>query len=171
MLDVGWRLTLTGLLAAVSVGCGGDPKLYQVSGSVTYEDKPVEGATVMFIPPGGAPSMGTTDASGKYTLTTRGQTGAPPGTYTVTIAKIEGGAATETATAEVPAPAGEQPSPEEIQKFMQQQQDLASQMQAAAKEPPKNLLPAKYAVPDGSPLSEVVTEDASKNVFDFALTP
>lgn len=55
------------------------------------------------------------------------------------------------------------------QKLMQRSQGMADQMQNAGET--KNLLPEKYAVPEGSGLTATITQDASKNVFDFALVP
>ncbi|WP_238388836.1 carboxypeptidase-like regulatory domain-containing protein [Roseimaritima ulvae] len=39
-----------------------------MSGTVTVDGSPIEGAVVTFQPTGGRPSVGTTDASGQYTL-------------------------------------------------------------------------------------------------------
>lgn len=85
------------------VGCGGGalvapklPDLVSFSGTVTMDDKPLEGATVMFIPKmasvGYHGMSATTDASGKYELETdignnKKKKGAIPGTYQVTVSK------------------------------------------------------------------------------------
>ena len=83
------RLALAGcgLLAMICAGCGGGPKLYPASGSVKYDGKPLAEASILFIPQGGRPSIGTTDASGNYTMTTGGKPGVPAGTYSVTVSK------------------------------------------------------------------------------------
>ncbi len=60
------------------------------SGTVTFDGKPVDGATVTFIPTEGKiqPATGRTDAQGKYSLTTfRSGDGAQPGAYQVTVTK------------------------------------------------------------------------------------
>jgi hypothetical protein len=61
------------LLAAVVVGCGGGNRA-SVSGTVTLDGKPAEGATVSFTPESGAggvgASYGKVDAAGRYTLET-----------------------------------------------------------------------------------------------------
>lgn len=88
-----------GILATV-VGCSGGGALDTavVTGVVTLDGEPVEGATVMFRPVTegqGAPATGTTDASGKYTLTTvavgeaagAAGAGALPGEYYVGVSK------------------------------------------------------------------------------------
>lgn len=77
-------------LCALLVGCGdGKPSAYPVSGVVTYQDKPVEGAQVIFMTTGGRPAEGTTDTAGKFVLTTfdKGD-GALPGQHKVTIVKM-----------------------------------------------------------------------------------
>jgi len=81
---------------AVGSGGGGAPTV-SVSGTVTVDGKPLDGATVVFTPvdaakDGFAPaSHGTTDASGKYTLalTMTGKSGAIVGKHRVTIGKFE----------------------------------------------------------------------------------
>lgn len=165
MCHSGWVWSLCIFMAAVSTGCGSSgPKLYPASGTVTYEGKPVDGATVMFTPQGGRPSIGTTDAAGKFTISTNGKPGAAPGAYTVSIIKSQiADSAVASSQAEV------KPSEEEM---MKRQKDMAAMMQGAQKAAkPKPLLPEKYSLPQSSSLSATVTEDASKNVFEFALTP
>ena len=60
------------LLAIALTGCGETakdvPKLGTVTGVVTLDEKPLAGATVMFIPDTSRPSTGLTGADGKYTL-------------------------------------------------------------------------------------------------------
>lgn len=168
-----WILAVFALFCSVSLGCGGSaPKLYPVTGTVSFNDKPVEGASILFSPQGGRPSMGTTDASGKYTITTLGKPGAPVGTYNVTVSKQGGASAPEAAPPVAQMPSAE-PSPEEKQKLMEQQvksqQDMIKRMQGTVEV--TNELPIKYAIPGGSPLNATVTEDAAKNVFDFKLEP
>ncbi len=85
------------VFAAAVVGCGkGRPKTVPVTGTVTFDGKPVEGASVAFYPAeGGRPATGTTDAQGKFTLTTfESGDGALPGSYNVTVMKVSGGEAT-----------------------------------------------------------------------------
>lgn len=86
-------------LATVAVGmicltgCGPSrPATVAVEGTVTLDGNPVEGASVTFIPGGdGKIAMGTTDASGKFTLTTyEPGDGAIVGTHKVTVRKTEG---------------------------------------------------------------------------------
>lgn len=80
-------VTLAG--TAVLSGCG--QSLSPVSGVVTLDGQPVDRATVSFIPEDtsvtNADASGSTDASGNFTLTTRGNPGAYPGTYKVIVTK------------------------------------------------------------------------------------
>ncbi len=87
-----WRYAL--LLVLVFVwGCNGaavrEPTA-PVTGVVTYNGEPVEGATVVFGPASeqSQPATGTTDGSGRFTLRTyEPGDGAIPGQFTVTISK------------------------------------------------------------------------------------
>ena len=71
-------------------GCGGGADgLTPVTGTVTVDGKPGDGAAVTFIPKDGTPGNGGTavaDASGKYEIATpQGKKGLPPGAYKVTM--------------------------------------------------------------------------------------
>ena len=78
----------TGLLAVLIAGCGGGLDLIPVSGTVTLDGQPVDGAAVVFVPVAGGPAAsGSTDAGGKFRLTTVNQPGAVPGEYNVTVTK------------------------------------------------------------------------------------
>lgn len=82
-----WMGTLFVLCGAVGCGRSGDrPELGTVSGIVTLENKPLSGATVLFIPETGRGSSATTDAAGRYMLQyTDSQTGARVGHHIVQI--------------------------------------------------------------------------------------
>lgn len=96
---------ILGVVAGLE-GCGsGRPKTVPVTGVVTLDGKPVEGANVTFYPDTGQsagtaqpkktdqvtrPATGTTDKEGKFTLKTfEPGDGALPGKYKVTIIKKE----------------------------------------------------------------------------------
>jgi len=75
-------------------GCGRGPgpvavieKVVPVSGTLTYQGKPLEGFQVALIPTDGRrPAIGVTDAAGKFTLgTNRAGDGAPPGSHKVAV--------------------------------------------------------------------------------------
>jgi hypothetical protein len=74
------------VLAALSCGCQGRPT--KVEGIVTLDGKPVEGATVTFLPKDGSgrSASGLTGSDGVFHLTTFNTgDGALPGTYKVTV--------------------------------------------------------------------------------------
>ncbi len=73
-------------------GCGPRrPKTVPVTGVVTLDGKPVQGASVMFSPEGeGRPAMGETDQEGKFSLKTFDPgDGAILGKHQVTVRKVE----------------------------------------------------------------------------------
>jgi len=144
------------MLVLLFAGCGGsavDPdrtETVPVTGTVTHNGEPVEGASVTFMAQSadGRGASGTTDASGEFTLTTfEPGDGAIPGSYRVKIAKtvVEGG-----------------PSEEEYQAAAARGMTLP---QPEAKE----MLPVKYKDVNTSQLTAEVKEDDDKE-FDFALT-
>src|SRR5437868_2477354 len=80
-------------LTAILAGCGsGDSthieRVVPVSGTVTYQGKPLEGYRVVFMPTDGRrPASGVTDATGKFVLgTNAANDGAPPGAHKVSLA-------------------------------------------------------------------------------------
>ncbi len=145
-------VALAGLATLAMAGCtgggSGGASLHPVKGKITYKGAPVAGATVTFIPSGqGQPASGQTDASGVYTLNTGTRPGAGAGQYKVTVTKYA-----TTVTGQL--------TPEDMAK-----------MQKKGKTPEaKSEIPGKYAAPQTSGLQATVTQDASKNVFDFELT-
>ncbi|MCU0877820.1 MAG: carboxypeptidase-like regulatory domain-containing protein [Pirellulaceae bacterium] len=156
------RLVLGAALLGVvgAAGCNSDgPSTSPVSGVVKHNGNPVEGAIVSFVPTQTtgetATAVGTTDASGKYVLSTRAKDdGAIPGDYKVSITKIEGGGQGTAAGGGAVSTDGEMPA------------DYAGASDAP---PPttKNLLPAKYASADTSGLTATVGSKAE--TFDFNL--
>lgn len=75
-------------LGAIS-GCGSPYALHPVTGTITFDGEPLEGATVNFTPnQGGKPAMARTDANGKYQLMDsrpEALLGAEAGEYIVTV--------------------------------------------------------------------------------------
>jgi hypothetical protein len=73
----------------LTTGCGGadvPDNLSSVSGVVTLDGQPLAGAAVTFVPPDGRPASGTTDSSGKYSLSYNdGSDGCQPGLCRVMI--------------------------------------------------------------------------------------
>ncbi|RMG39220.1 MAG: hypothetical protein D6725_05605 [Planctomycetota bacterium] len=111
------------------LGCGGgsdsaNVETVPVQGTVTLDGKPLEGATVTFVPVNegqGLPATGTTDEEGRFTLTAMGggKRGAPgagtlPGEYYVGVVKdiVEGDEAEDSPPEGQFPEASDQPTPE-----------------------------------------------------------
>jgi hypothetical protein len=147
------RVLLLCVLSFALAGCGGSapvpkgPPVYKAGGTVTLKGQPVEGATVTFLSTDGKlGSYATTDAAGKFALTTHSAgDGAPAGDYMVAVTKMEapkgGQGSGSPETGDYRPPAENQP-------------------------PPKNLLPAKYASPSPTGLKATITADGPN---DFPL--
>jgi hypothetical protein len=120
------------------IGCGGEkvPATYAVTGNVTFEGKPLEGADVVLVPtnptdPAAKSAGAVTDSQGNFSVKTywaadRQLDGALPGDYGIAVTKLE--------KRDVPP----DKKPEEV---------MALHMQLG---PPKSLLPAKYGAPTTS---------------------
>lgn len=152
MLKKSFALIIVAALPAIVVGCGGDaagPKLVRVTGTVTFKGQTVQGALVTFSPTGAAgrrAAVGTTDASGRFNLTTINPgDGAMPGTYAVGISKTE-----------APQVAA---GPEKFDP---------TQVGGTKDVPSKDLLPSKYKTASGSGLTAEV-QDRGPNDFKFEL--
>lgn len=86
----GFFRPLLGLLAATGLclgGCGAEgPALGNVTGTVFFDNEPLANARVVFRPPQGRTSVGTTDAAGRYKLDyTPVRQGALLGEHVVTV--------------------------------------------------------------------------------------
>jgi hypothetical protein len=83
-----WAAGLAALAVGLALsGCGGQGPV-KVTGTLTLNGQPVEGAMVQFFPAkdGGRPATGTTQADGSFRLTTvENYDGAMPGEYKVVI--------------------------------------------------------------------------------------
>lgn len=91
-------IALASVVGVTLSGCGGTdediPDTAPVSGIVTYKGKEIEDAVVTFHPQGqGNPGTGTTEANGRFVLTTyKARDGAVPGMHVVTVQLMpEGG--------------------------------------------------------------------------------
>lgn len=135
---------LLSLLAVLVGGCtpAGTAPTEPVSGLVTCRGQPLEGVTVVFTPEGGRPATGTTDGSGKFTLSTfRPGDGAVPGRHKVSIRPK----------------AGASPPP------------MPGSPEAKQAQPEKPPFPAKYSDPNQSGLTAEV-KSGQANEFKFDLT-
>jgi hypothetical protein len=148
------------------VGCGsGNPKTYQVTGVVTLDDKPVEGASISFVPTSTAghtdAAAGLSDASGNYKLSTFvSGDGIRDGFYDIRVSKYvnrDGSSAEKDPTEEVDpdAPA------ERFEGYGKGTNPMTSAPL------PKNVLPKKYELPTTSGLSFTVEKKAA--TYDIKL--
>ncbi len=145
------------VVCAAMLGCGqdeGGPQLAEVSGTVNYHGKPLEGANVTMISPGGHLSSGTTTSDGKFKMTTAGRPGVPLGKAKVGVVKMS-----------APAVKADVASmkPEDMQKMQVAGGGKATELT------PKSEIPERYAQPDRSGLGAEVVADVQKNVFTFDL--
>ncbi len=125
--------------------------LAPVEGVVTLDGKPVEAAGVVFMPVDpkqGPPASGTTDAAGKFTLTTANRPGASVGEHRVAISKADS--------------FGEEIPPEQFEnpEAMRQRGFKAYKT--------KHYIPEKYSTVDSSGLTATVADE--DNSLDFKLT-
>jgi len=135
------------LLALILAGCGGSdrPSMYPVTGTVTYDGKSLENASVVFVQENGLVSVGRTDSSGHFSLKTQGSEGAPAGSYQVTVTAVK-----ET----------KKVTPEEFEKLSDSERAKLS----------KSRIPARYSHPATSELSASVKEEGA-NEISLSLTP
>jgi len=155
-------------MLALGVGCGSGHKKVEVK--VTYDGQPLAGAMVVFAADNGQLASGLTDAGGMCTLKSGVKEGVPPGTYAVTISKLEKPAVDANA------------DPKAAMDFMK----TGGPKPGGAKVPgaavggppggpggaptgPKNLINNKYNDPKTSGLSCKVPDDVS-GVKEFALS-
>ena len=159
---------LIALMSMVS-GCGdGLPKTYPVSGVVNLDSKPLPGATVTFISDAGSNKSAatTTDAQGKYTMSTYKQgDGAVPGSYKITVTKYQRGAE-ESPYGDKPPEAVEQ-TPEAISAAYGK--GYAGPPKGNAAKAPKewNDVPDKYG--DLAKSCLTFTVEAKPNTYDIEL--
>lgn len=88
------------IVLLLSAGCNGDPPTVPVTGTVTYQGKPLPSGTIIFESPGSRPATGKI-VDGKITEVTTFEPGdgAPPGKHRVAIQAV-----TEAGSAEAADP-------------------------------------------------------------------
>ncbi len=152
-------------LMAGSAGCNGGAGGLPVTGEVTLDGQPVEGAVVTFSPTDadGVPATGTTDSTGRFNLSSAVGEGVAPGSYAVSIAK----------TAPQDLPAGPDPrergplqSPEQIEAARRAAEEAAADRRAPVG---PATIPARYASPDTSGFTAEVAA-GRENEFTFEMT-
>ena len=144
-------------------GCGSDDGHRKVTGKVTMNGEPVDGASLMFYAQDstGEGGGGKTDASGNYSITAPSAVkgGLFPGEYKVTIAKY----------AEVVDEDQQAYESGEI-TYDELQERKAAKGPYGKVETGELLTPAQYSNTNATPLTVTVTDDSKQNVFDFDLT-
>ncbi len=160
-------IALMGCALGCSSGSTSRIPTFRVTGTVTLNGKPVEGAVVNFIPlEGKSSAIGSSDAQGNYSLSTYAPAdGAPEGQYKISISKFDGAPPPAAAAAATPPPGTLAPGglPEDYTP------PTAGGGGGPAKPAGlKNLLPAKFANADTSALRATV-EKGGTNKFDFDL--
>ena len=147
----------------ISTGCSKDLGYRKLTGTVTMDGQPLEGASLTFYAEcGGEGGSGMTGADGKYDVTAgnspEGGLGLKPGTYKVTIVKME-----QIVDEDEEALRKGEITYDELQKRK------AKKGAYAKSSKPNRLTPAKYASTFDTPLSVTVSDDPAANVFDFNL--
>lgn len=168
MLRAKWALVVCLFSLAGLVGCGSGSEIdtVPVTGKVTLDGDPVEGATVTFVPdiPKGHTAVGRTNRGGAYTLMTMEPgDGALPGSYRITVRKTSDSVAATT----------EYANPEEAQAAYREQMEAAGGAggvpNMSRRSEITHELPARYADPGESGLAAKVTADGG-NDFPLKLT-
>jgi hypothetical protein len=131
-----WRIWLGGLILLAGCEPAANPDMVPVKGTVTYKDKPVAGANVVF-QSSEQGSFGVTDEQGRFQLQTFAPgDGAPPGEYKVLISKMQ-----------ITVPEFDQGDPQYVPP-----------------PPPKHLIPAKYADANTSGLRVTLVKGEPKDI-------
>lgn len=162
-------------LLLLLAGCGGadHPDLFKVSGIVTYNGDPVEGATVQFNRETGEDtetgasrsSRATTDANGYYELETfKDGKGAPAGEYAVVVTKTE----SMITGKEDDYDALDPESAGAIDDELSEVGTAGEGDDEAEEEGPQSELPAKYGNPSTTPFKKTVTAEGP-NEFNLEL--
>lgn len=154
-------LLLTVIMIAGCAGSADDlPEVVPVSGTVMYNGEAVSGATVSFWAEG-APraATGVTGPDGKFQLSMFGANdGAMPGENTITVTKVEGGAAAPRSGPPTSAPSAEE--------MMNMTRNFTEN--AGGENGPKSLVPEIYGSQDTTTLKETVSADGN-NTFVLQL--
>jgi len=159
-----FSVSFIGLFFLGLMGCNPDSKYVKVTGTVTYNGQPVEGATVTFQPLGadGESAAGITDAGGKYSVTSvyavQGGAGVVPGDYTITVSKVDR-----------PVDPNEAAYSKGEITYNELQARKAAKPLLAGAGRSKQLLPLKYTVASNSDL-KVTVQKGRNPPFIFDLT-
>jgi hypothetical protein len=141
-------LAVLAMLLTLHAGCGyRRPSLMAVEAAMTLAGEPVGGAEVMLVPLGpGRPVRGISDESGRITFSTYGSAdGVPKGSYKAVVSKLE---MTTKAARKLEALQAKRPSSGE--------DDAPQPMLETVDADFRNLLPARYASVETTPLTVVI---------------
>lgn len=142
-------------------GCGGggsDVKLIKAGGVVTFQGRPLGGATVTLVPESGPIAMGTTDKDGKFTLFTGTSSGVVVGKCAVSVA--------------VYASDDENDDLKGLSEFERNEkltQRMGEQVGKVGMDKKASILPGKFADTKTSGLEAIVSDSPEKNTFEFKL--
>lgn len=151
-----WAGSVGLVLASVFIGCGqSGPKVVRVSGLVTLDGKPLDGAYVHFVSDE-FQTTGLTDEEGHYEVR------AAPGEYKVAISKTEGGS---------PVTFSDVDPADDPSVVMVEFENPDPGVEAAGGEAgPKELIPARFSHPGETTLKFTVPEGGSDEADFLNLT-
>jgi hypothetical protein len=142
------------LLLPMTIGCNKKgPKLVKAGGTVMYKGAPVSGATVTFLYPDKDMATGSTDESGKFTMSTGGRAGAPVGEAKVSVSK-------KSSQYNVADVKPEDLRPDHMIKMAQKAKEGAKDAQSAV----EDLVPKKYENPETSELKANVPAEGVEDL-------
>jgi hypothetical protein len=156
---------VTSLVVLALVGCNNpDARYARVEGTVTYNQQPVEGAIVTFAPASagaGEAASGSTDAAGRFALTSGGAvtagSGVLPGEYIVLVSKVYTPAC---------------PDYEDLRHQRITLAEYEARMSRGNRDnrpPPQSLIPIRYSDRNQTDLRATV-EQGKMQSFEFNLT-
>ena len=149
----------------LAAGCSGQAdriQLVPVDGTVTYQGKPLSGATVTFAPDKGPLAMTMTDENGKFAFASGVQPGVAVGRVNVGIAATPAGQISAADVAAVSKPAQ---TDEEAAAYLQKAGEMQKKMaENPQPQPPKSLIPKKYTKVDTSGLSFTIRANGDNHL-------
>jgi hypothetical protein len=144
-------------IGIILTGCSNSsrPPTYPVTGTVTFQGKPVAGAVISFVPTdeNGAGASAIADTEGKYELTTwEAGDGARPGEYRVKVSAQEQAAV----------------DPSKLVRNLSSEEEQKIYVESKKAPPPaKRLIPSKFENEETSGLTHKV--EAKPTTFDIKI--
>lgn len=154
---------VVGLVFGMSIasgGCGGGDaiKLVKATGVVVFQGKPLDGATVVFVPAKGPLAMGTANKDGKFTLFTGTSPGVVAGKCGVSVALYPADKSDD-----------DLKGLSESERNEKLTQSMGKDVGQYGLDKPASILPSKFADAKTSGLEVTVTDDPTKNFFELKL--